>query len=210
MKFIWKKVFTHQWSIVLALLMISLTNLSASAQTFQANVWIVEVPQAATVSFPVPTATPDVTFQTNGIAYIGQQWNCMTIGKFLSTCSTPTIPAGVSNGLKFSGLPNPNLHNTAANANTHLNNTHYGELIEFTGTVNLTNGQPIQILHDDGVALQIDGVPITGFSSGVNVPLSEFVTFTGTTGPHNIDLLYGNTAGNTNDGAWLLFFPKLF
>jgi hypothetical protein len=177
----------------------AVTNLSASAQTFQANVWIVEVPQAATVSFPVPT--PDVTLQTNGIAYIGQQGNCITIGKFLSTCSTPTIPAGVSNGLKFSGLPNPNLHNTAANANTHLNNTHYGELIEFTGTVNLTNGQPIQILHDDGVALQIDGVPITGFSSGVN-PLrgSDISTSTRFYIPCRSDAVLAPTSSSC---AWL-------
>jgi hypothetical protein len=57
-----------------------------------------------------------------------------------------------------------------------LDNTSYGRIIEFTGSLNLTNGQEIQILHDDGVALEIDGTPLAGFSNGANVPLLEYVT----------------------------------
>jgi hypothetical protein len=188
---------------------------AASAQSFQGKVWFVSVADASNVTFPAPSAQEDVDFSTNGIAYIGQGTasgpeSCITIGSFLSTCSTPTVPPGVANGLHFTGVLNPNLGNKAATKGTAINKTSYGEIIEFTGTLNLTNGQQIQILHDDGVALEIDGAPVSGFDSSVTEPVLESVTFAGITGAHSIDLLYANTAGNRSDGAWLLFFPKLF
>jgi hypothetical protein len=185
------------------------------AQTFQGKVWFVSVAEASNVTFPAPNAPEDVDFAANGIAYIGQgvlkgPESCMTIGSFLSTCSTPTVPPGANKGLRFTGVLNPNLGNKAAAPGTTINATSYGEIIEFAGTVSLTNGQQIQILHDDGVALQIDGVAIAGFGSTVTVPVLDSVTFTGATGAHSIDLLYANTAGNRSDGAWLVFFPHLF
>lgn len=211
MKSLSGRIFKLRALSLIALVTISIAVVKpATAQTFQAKVWIVSVPQAATVAFPAPSATPDVTFKTNSIAYIGQDEQCMLLSSFLSTCSTPTVPKGSKNGLQFSGLPNPNLGNKPAVSSTAMYNSTYGELIEFTGTVNLTSGQEIQILHDDGVALEIDGVLITGFGNHVTAPTLESVTFTGTTGPHSIDLLYGNTAGDKNDGAWLLFFPRLY
>ncbi len=83
----------------------------------------------------------------------------------------------------------------------------YGVLIEFTGTTPLAYGEAITILHDDGVALKIDGQEIPGFDPNVTAPVQEVAKFDGTTGDHSFDLLYANGAG---PGAWLLFFPALY
>jgi hypothetical protein len=207
-----KRVSVRCLLVALVLLTISA---GAMAQNFQAKVWFVNPSQGEPVAFPAPSAQEDIDFATNGIAYIGQGQAsgpeyCVTIGSFLSTCGTPTVPAGVTAGLHFTGYLNPNLGGHVATAGTLINKTKYATIIEFTGTVNLTNGQQIQILHDDGVALMIDGTLISGFSGGVTFPVIQSVTFTGTTGPHSIDLLYCNLAFERGDGAWLLFFPQLF
>jgi hypothetical protein len=173
--------------------------------TFDSKLWVVSPEQAADVTFPAPSATPDATFSTNGIAYIGGGNGCYTIEKWVSGCETPAY------NLAFSGLPNPNLRNKAAKAGTKMTGPGYGIIVEFIGTVQLTNGQPIYILHDDGVSLMIDGSLVSGYDPFTTVPVLESVTFTGTTGPHSVDLLYANSAGNPNtSGAWLLFMPKLF
>lgn len=187
----------------------------AFAQTFQGKVWFVNTSDAVHVKFPPPTTLEDIDFSTNGIAYIGQGTStgaesCVTIGAFLSSCSTPTVPPGVKNGLHFTGVVNPNLGNTVATANTPLNKAAYGEIIEFQGTVYLSNGQEIQILHDDGIALGIDGVLVKGFDSETTPPILETVKYTGISGLHTIDLLYANVADGRSDGAWILFLPKYF
>ncbi|HKM48916.1 MAG TPA: hypothetical protein VJX69_15090 [Terriglobales bacterium] len=198
--------------LVLAMAAISVAIVRPASATgrIQGKVWVVSPTQAGDVVFPAPTSTPDATFSTNGITYIGQFINttnpathCFTITRFLGGCPTPVFK------LVYSKLPNTYLGGAAAGPTTAMGGTDYGVIIEFTGTVNLTNGQEITIFHDDGVSLMIDGIPVSGFGTGVNVPLLESVTFTGTTGPHSIDLLYGNVGGVGN-GAWLLFFPALF
>jgi hypothetical protein len=200
------KISTYTCALALAAFL-SLTTQFASAQgSISGKLWVVSPSQASDVTFPPPSATPDATFTTNGIAYIGQNsTHCYTIGSWLNTCGTPAF------GLAFSGLPNPNLHNMTAKTGTKMSGTNYGVIAEFTGTVNLTNGQGISIIHDDGVSLMIDGVAVSGFDSFITAPILETVTFTGTTGPHSIDLLYANAAGNpATNGAWLLFVPQLF
>jgi hypothetical protein len=83
----------------------------------------------------------------------------------------------------------------------------WGILIEFTGTANLAKGQEISILHDDGVALEIDGQRISGFDPLPTAPLLESAIFAGPSGVHTFDLLYANADGG---GAWVLFYPALF
>lgn len=199
-------------ALVLAAFSILATQPAVAQGTFQGKLWVVSPEQAADVTFPPPTATPDATFSTYGIAYIGQAgplegsgYHCYTIKTWLDTCETGAF------NLAFSGLPNPNLKNKAAGPSTVMTGYDYGVIIEFTGTVNLTSGQPIEILHDDGVSLEIDGSPVSGFDPDTTSPVLESVTFTGATGSHDIDLLYANSAGNPHgSGAWLLFFPALF
>jgi hypothetical protein len=207
------------FSLLVAIASIT-ANGAAAAQTFQGKLWIVTPAEASVVTLP-PSAQEDVDFATNGIAYIGQgpDRNCLSIGRFLSRCSTPTVPPGVKNGLKFTGYLNPNLGYNAATASNELNNPNYGEIIEFTGTLNVTTGQTIEILHDDGVRLRLGGViaptcspTVTKncFSNGVAIPLNESWIYTGPSGSQEVDLLYGNFASQSGDGFWLVFFPQLF
>jgi hypothetical protein len=153
---------------------LQLTAQNVRSGSITGNLWVVPVSQAASVAFPAPIATPDATFTTNGMTYIGQYIttspaaHCFTIAKFLGGCPT------IAYNLKFSGLTNPNLGGVVSET-TPMGGTNYGVLIEFSGNINLTNGQEITILHDDGVSLEIDDVPVSGFSNGVNVPLLESV-----------------------------------
>ncbi len=175
----------------------------------QAKLWVVSFAEAQNAVFPAPSATPDATFKTHGIGYIGQESgtgrapakNCYTIGTFVGGCGTTAI------GLTFSGLPNSNLGGAAASSSTPMSGANYGVMIEFTGTVNLTNGGAIGIIHDDGVSLKIDGNPVSGFTTGITGAYLELATFTGTTGSHSFDLLYANAEAHE---AWVLFSPQLY
>jgi len=192
---------------ILAALVLCLS-LTASAQTgsIQGKLWVVSGEQAGNVTFPPPSATPDATFSTNGIAYIGQQPNnCYTIGKFVAKCSTAAY------NLKFSGESNPYLGGVVG-PDTPMSGyrgfrQEWGVMIEFAGKVFLNHGQKIHIVDDDGVALEIDGNLIPGFPNGVTAPKLNHEVFHGSTGPHSFDLLYANATGG---GAWLLFFPQLY
>jgi hypothetical protein len=44
----------------------------AQGGNIQGKLWVVSVADASNVQFPPPSGTPDATFTTNGIAYIGQ------------------------------------------------------------------------------------------------------------------------------------------
>jgi hypothetical protein len=195
----------YTMALVVAAFSILLTQPAVAQATFESKLWVVSPEQAADVTFPAPSATPDATFGTNGIAYIGGGKGCYTIEKWVAGCETPAV------NLTFSELPNPNLKNKPAKASTKMTGPDYGIIVEFTGSVQLTNGQLIYILHDDGVSLMIDGSPVSGYDPFTTIPVLQSVTFTGRTGAHNIDLLYANSAGNPNtSGAWLLFFPQLY
>jgi hypothetical protein len=191
--------------LLIALILSASRAAYAQGGNIQGKLWVVSLADASNVQFPPPSAIPDATFTTNGIAYIGQDSknpgrHCYTIGRFLAGCPT----AGFD--LKFSGLTNPIL-GKVVDASTPLSGTNYGIIIEFTGSIFLTHKRPIQILHDDGVSLVIDGAQIAGFGSVVTPPKLESAVFTGITGTHSVDLLYANAVGG---GAWLLFFPLLF
>jgi hypothetical protein len=158
------------------------------------------------VAFPAPTASPDLTFRTHGIAYIGvAPNNCYTIEAFIARCGTQGYD------LKYSGLPNPNLSDEAAKPSTAMSGK-WGIIIELKGSITIAKGQPISILHDDGVALEVDGKSIPGFNPYMTPPAMESPTFAGDSGLHSFDLLYANAAtGNgPGGGAWLLFFPALY
>lgn len=166
------------------------------------KVWLVSVAQASHVTFPPPNGPPDATFIARGIAFLGSSpKNCYTVATFLTGCGMGAF------NLKFSGLPNASLGGAPVGPDTAMSGDTWGVLIEFNGTANLAHGQEIAILHDDGVALEIDGTLIPGFSSGPTTPQFDSSTFAGSTGVHSYDLLYANAAGG---GAWILFYPALF
>ncbi len=176
-------------------------NARAQVQTIQGKLWVVSVSEASNASFPASSATPDATFTTNGIGYLGQSpSNCYTINTFLTKCGTPGY------NLTFSGLPNPHLGGHAAGPSTPMSGDHYGIMIEFTGSVVLLNDQVVGIIHDDGCSLMIDGSLVNGFSPGETTPILQTVNFSGESGTHSFDLLYANAVGG---GAALLFTPLL-
>ncbi len=181
----------------------------AASPTLSGKLWIVAA--GANAGFPVPSATPDATFTTNHAVFIGEGAELgnvnikfhYTIGPFLKSV------AAVSR-LTFSGQFNSVL-NGVASAATVLsdgvgggNAGTYGTFIELKGQVPLFDGQVISISHDDGVALEIDGSTVSGFTSGSSFPRTENVTFTGTGGVHTIDLAYVEDAGGP---ALLVFSP---
>jgi DNA-binding winged helix-turn-helix (wHTH) protein len=171
----------------------------------EGKVWVVSAAESAHVMFPPPRATPDLTFRTEGIAYIGTAPdNCYTVETFVARCGMKGYD------LEFSGVSNPNLGGAAAKPTTEMSGS-WGIIIEFTGPVTLMSGQQISILHDDGVALRIDGIPVSGFNPYTTPPTLESTRFAGMSGVHSFDLLYANaTQGGPGGGAWLLFFPALF
>lgn len=181
-------------------------SLPATTGSISAKLWVVSPAQAGNVVFPAPSAAPDATFTTNGIAYIGQsfapgtdpQAHCYTIEKFLNGCAIPAYH------FAFSGVSNPNLGGAAAEPTTPMSGASYGIIIEFTGTITLTNGEQLSILHDDGVSLMIGGNLISGFQTTTAPAFMQSVTFTGTSGTYTFNLLYANSAG-VGGGAWLVF-----
>jgi hypothetical protein len=183
-----------------------------SSAPIQGQVWAVSPGQAAKVAFPAPTATPDLTFCTSGIAYIGQ-WNgsgsgpkgqhCFTISTFLDHCGT------YGYNLVYSGLPNSNLGGTAMVATTAMSGAKYGLIIEFTQS-NACVPTTIQILHDDGVSLQVNGKAVGNFDPGVTPPVLESAPWSGSECGNTVDLLYATAAMSGRDGAWLEYFPTLY
>lgn len=184
----------------------------AASSPIQGKVWAVTPSQAANVTFPAPAATPDLTFCTSGIAYIGQ-WNgpgsgakalhCFTISTFLNHCGTYGF------NLAFSGLPNPNLGGKAMVGTTAMSGANYGLIIEFVQP-DACLPPTIQILHDDGVSLQVNGKPLGTFDPGITSPILESASWSGTECGNTVDLLYATAAMNGRDGAWLEYFPRLF
>ncbi len=176
--------------------------LNPGLSPIRGNLWVVSVARASNVTFPPPDTIPDATFVTKGIAYIGTSpKNCYTVASFLSECSIGAYE------LKFSGIPNSNLGGAPAGPDTAMSGDTWGILIEFVGTTNFLKGQDISILHDDVVALEIDGRPIPGFDALPTAPIMETSKFAGPSGLHTFDLLYANAGGG---GAWILFYPALF
>jgi hypothetical protein len=182
-----------------------------SSHPIQGQVWAVTPAQTASATFPAPSATPDLTFCTSGITYIGQ-WNgeagtqgqhCFTIGTFLNRCPT------ASYDLTYSGLPNPNLGGTAMTSATPMAGASYGIMIEFTDD-NVCLPSTIQILHDDGVSLEINSTVQPGFNPGITAPLLQSESWTGPACGNDVNLLYANSAGSSGQGAWLEYLPKLY
>jgi hypothetical protein len=165
----------------------------ARADTFTGTVW---QGQAPFVSLTTPLAAPTgtgTTFSVTSINYSDSNVN-YTIGEFLGSSLVGSLPSAV--------------------ANATLNNT----IFEFTGSVNLVNGQTYSITHDDGMYLFIDEPALPWIepntTSGyithngtqentdevivsgdpTSADTSSFV-WNGTTGVHTIDLLYTEVNG---------------
>ena len=191
----------------IAALVLSTSAFAASGK-IQGKVWVVSHDQAANVTFPAPTAIPDITFSTNYIAYLGG-WpkgeapsaHCFNISKFLGGCAQEAFD------LKYSNLPNPYLGNTPVNAKTPMGGANYGVIMEFTYTETNSSAHTAQmtIYHDDGIAMEVNGGFISGFFPTTTWPIMESVQVAITPGTTTYDLLYGNVGGK-GDGASLVYY----
>jgi hypothetical protein len=176
--------------------------------TIQGKLWVVSPQQARVAAFPPPSEPPDVTFSTNSVAYIGQEIGkaryCYTMATFLNGCETQSF------NVFYSGLPNPNLPGgVGVTRTTPLGGPGEGTIMEFTGSVELANGETIETLANYAVALMIDGdLVISGYDSHFSQPTLALATWTGTTGSHSFDLLYANPSADIG-GDWILLLPKL-
>jgi hypothetical protein len=184
---------------------------SASAATIlSGKLWIVAVGTPAT--FPPPSATPDATFVTNHVAFIGDGPDpTNTKLRIRYTISSYLASVQPVANLRFSGHVNPVIHRVVTSTTPLSDGVAdggpqgtYETFIELTGRVSLTNGEEVVVTHDDGVSLKVDGTEISGFTSGPTEPVSERFTLTGTTGLHTIDLVYVEEDGGP---AELIFSP---
>jgi len=140
---------------------------------------VVGLRTGANAVFPVPSATPDVTFSTNIVSFSSP-----------GSCADPLvdgacIPAGPGSytvggflfppafGFGFSGLVNPNVGGVVDSTTALYNETAAGfpgdhswaTEMEITGKLLLENGTHIKIAHDDGVSLVLNGVLTGCFTS---------------------------------------------
>lgn len=86
----------------------------------------------------------------------------------------------------------------------HLGDTLDNTLINFTGTVSVTNGQTFSIGHDDGVTLIIGGVTVINQPGATGYVVSS-ATYTGATGNQPFQLVYAECCGAP--GALLVDLP---
>jgi hypothetical protein len=180
------------------------------------KLWLVSNAGGLVAKRPVPAAAPDARFVTRHVSFnmtaplparASVNVNNSVEG-FLSSAHANAAPP--VEDLAFSGLYNSAV-GAVVDGNTPVVNStagsvgSYGVYIMIEGTIQLTNGQWITIMHDDGVSLWIDGVRASGFFDGPIVPTAETITFTGLTGSHKIELIYANSWGPGS----LSFSPKM-
>jgi hypothetical protein len=144
----------------------------AQANTITGKLWHVsEATSQNAIPANVPGTTPDVTFDVNSpINFFGTS---VTVGTWLG------------NGLAFNIV-----ENTAGTLASLMDNGQQGTLLNFIGSVTVTNGQTFTVTHDDGLTLIIGGLDL-GFNPGPTAPVVTTVTYTGPSGNFPFQLVYG-------------------
>jgi hypothetical protein len=185
--------------------------------TFRGQLWLVSNAGGLIAKLPVPQAAPDATFVTRHVSFavtataLGGT-GISNVNNSVEGFLASAHPDAVSpvKDLAFSGLYN-SVVGAVVDANTPVvnstagSNGTYGTYMRLEGTIQLTNGQEIEITHDDGVSLWIDGVKVSGFFDGITGPRADFTFFTGLTGLHKIELIYANSWAS----GILSFSPKM-
>ena len=145
------------------------------------------------------TADADVTFTTSGL-------------------NNDTLVDTYQNWFNANAAGGFPVHNVAFQNGTTGNTSIDGTLWEFVGQAVYTNGQSISVTHDDGFSYYIDGVQVFSNPGGTTSKTDTF-TFTGSSGVHNFELVYGECCvqpavlqttlvqpiPEPRDMAWVLF-----
>lgn len=144
---------------------------AAQANLISGNLWHVsEATAQNAIPANVPAATPDVTFDVNSpINFFGTN---VTVGTWLG------------NGGAFNIT-----ENTPGTLASLMDNATTGTMVEFVGSVTVTNGQVFTVTHDDGLTLVIGGLDL-GFNPGPTAPVVTNIVYTGPTGNFPFQLVY--------------------
>jgi hypothetical protein len=152
----------------------------AHANTITGSLW--HVPEATSqnaILANVPATTPNVTFDVNS-----------PLDFFSGDITT------VATWLASSGAFNV-AENIAGSLSSLMDNHTTGTLVQFIGSVSVTNGQNFTVTHDDGLTLVIGATDLgfpAGFGSG---PGPSTATYTGPTGTFPFELVYGECCGGS-------------
>jgi len=188
----------------------------------------------------IPARAADVTFSvdftTNTLlsfdsTRVAPNANGYTIGGFLTDGGAYNIVENVHSPLFPSTLTS--IADNSRSLNQNPPGYAYGAILEFTGSVNVANGQTINSTHDDGITLYIGPNPATSSSTSVISapgPTSADTstgTYAGASGLQNLTLLYDECCGppgilnlslvpptnppppTPEPGTWLLFASGL-
>jgi hypothetical protein len=86
------------------------------------------------------------------------------------------------------------VENTPGTLASLMDNGTQGTLLNFTGSVTVTNGQMFTVTHDDGLTLIIGGTNL-GFNPGPTAPIISTATYTGPSGTFPFQLVYAECCG---------------
>jgi hypothetical protein len=149
---------------------------SGAQATYMGTVFSVTQAQAANAAPPIPGSAVPIA-------------NFVTTNDSLSFSSPP----GAYTPMGFLANGGVTCNNIAAGGcGMTMNNT----LWDITGTANVTNGQVFNFMHDDGITLTIagQGSPVIN-APGATPPHMDSGMFTGPTGVHAVELVYGEAFG---------------
>lgn len=145
---------------------------TAQANTITGSLWHVsEATSQNAIPANVPGTTPDVTFSVN--SPFNFSGTSVSVGTWLASSSAFGI-----------------VENTPGTLASLMDNGVQGTLLNFTGSVSVTNGQTFTVTHDDGLTLIIGGVNL-GFSPAPTAPTTSTITYTGPTGNFAFQSVYG-------------------
>ena len=162
---------------------------TGQADVLSGSLWHVpeEIAQNA-IPANISARTPDVTFDVSpplnfGTVNLGEG---NTVGTWLAS-------GGASNIVeKTPGTLDSLMDTSIEGCSTDCRGV--ASLLEFSGLVNVTNGQPFTVTHDDGATLTIGGLNLV-FSPTPSYPTSSTVTYTGPSGVLPFQLVYAECCG---------------
>lgn len=146
----------------------------AQANTITGSLWKVDetIVNSPTGASPanLPGTAPDVTFDVNS--------------PFTFSADYATVGAWLASGSAFNIA-----ENTPGTLASSMDDFSKGTLVEFTGSVTVTNGQTFTVNHDDGLTLIIGNLTVVDVPAPT-APLLTTVTYTGPSGTFPFQLVY--------------------
>jgi hypothetical protein len=149
---------------------------TAQANVITGHLWHVsEAISQNAIPANVPLTTPDVVFNVNSpMSFSGTS---VSVGTWLASSAAFAIT-----------------ENTPGTLASLMDNGVQGTMLEFVGSVTVTNGQTFTVTHDDGLTLIIGGITVIS-NPGPTAPTTDTITYTGPTGTFAFQLVYGECCG---------------